>query len=94
MALFTLKCIERPSAQATRAGLRDAHRLHLDSLGDALRAAGPLLNPEGEIIGSLIFVEAKDFDEARAILANDPYSKAGLFERTEVTLFQIEYGSV
>jgi uncharacterized protein YciI len=34
--------------------------------------------------GSLLAIDVADRDEAEKLLANDPYNKAGLFERTEV----------
>ena len=46
-----------------------------------VQIAGPFLDASGEKpIGSLLIVEAETEAEARAILAEDPYAKAGLFK--------------
>jgi len=50
-----------------------------------IRVAGPFLDENGDKpIGSLLIVEAETEAEARAILAEDPYAKAGLFKSGEV----------
>jgi uncharacterized protein len=36
------------------------------------------------MIGSMLIVEAENEAEARALLAEDPYAKAGLFQNVEV----------
>ena len=41
--------------------------------------AGPLLDENGEMCGSLIILNAKDLAVAEDWAANDPYARAGLF---------------
>jgi len=40
------------------------------------------------MIGSLIILDVDTREEAEAWAANDPYAKAGLFERTEIKAFK------
>lgn len=51
-----------------------------------VRIAGPLLDASGEKpVGSLLIVEAESEAQAAAILAQDPYAKAGLFKSSRIT---------
>jgi uncharacterized protein YciI len=46
--------------------------------------AGPVLDDDGQMCGSLIVLEVDDLAAAQAWAAGDPYAKAGLF--SDVTL--------
>ncbi len=60
---------------------------HVDYLGstEKVHLAGPLLAPEGGMIGSLIVLDVPDMVTAEEWAANDPYAKAGLFESVTLT---------
>ena len=69
----------------TRLANRPAHLEFLKANGDRIKIGGPLLTSDGErMIGSMLIVEADNEAEARALLAEDPYAKAGLFQSVEV----------
>ena len=53
-------------------------------LGNGLKAAGPFLDDECNMTGSLVVIEAANRDEALAIAQEDPYARAGLFESVEI----------
>ena len=53
-------------------------------LRKANRDAGPFLNADGEMCGSLIILEVTEFHDAEKWAAADPYAHAGLFR--EMTL--------
>jgi len=57
---------------------RDAHLAYIKETG-VVEMAGPFLDAEGEMCGSLIVMEVADMEAAEAWAANDPYAKAGLF---------------
>ena len=44
------------------------------------------------MIGSMLIMEFDDIEQARAFSANDPYAKAGLFQRVEITAFKPSLG--
>ena len=46
--------------------------------------AGPLLNEDEAMAGSLIIFEADDLDAARVVCAEDPYVIHGVFEHYDV----------
>ena len=83
--LFVAVCLDKPGALPLRTATRDAHLAWLKSLGTAIRAGGPFLDPaDGGMIGSMLIAEAESLDAARVLFAKDPYAKAGLFASTEI----------
>jgi len=82
--LFALICTDKPASVDLRMSVRPDHLKYLESLGTALKAAGPFTNDEGQPTGTLAIIEAADRAGAEAIAANDPYAKAGLFAAVEI----------
>ncbi|MEM6896445.1 MAG: YciI family protein [Pseudomonadota bacterium] len=77
--LVALTARDKPGALATRMENRPDHVAYLQETG-VVMMAGPLLDGEGEMCGSLIILDVADMTEAEAWAASDPYAKAGLFE--------------
>ena len=82
--LFALTCTDKPGSLSVRMETRPAHLAFLESLGAALKAAGPFVDEEGKPNGSLVIIEAENRAAAEVIAANDPYAKAGLFAAVEI----------
>lgn len=79
-----LICIDKAGALQTRLDNRAAHLAHIEASG-VVEMAGPFLQ-EGAMIGSLIILDVPDMAAAQDWAANDPYSRAGLFQ--SVTLHE------
>jgi uncharacterized protein YciI len=82
--LYALICTDKPHSLQVRLDNRPAHVEFLKGLGDGLKAAGPFLDDDGNMSGSLVVIEASNRDEALAISQEDPYAVAGLFESVEI----------
>jgi uncharacterized protein len=82
--LFAFICTDKPGHLQTRIDTRSAHLAWLESLGSATRAAGPFLGADGKPSGSLLIMAADDAQAARALAADDPYAKAGLFASVDI----------
>ncbi|WP_346892402.1 YciI-like protein [uncultured Roseibium sp.] len=82
--LYALICTDKPHSLQVRLDNRPAHIEFLKGLDDGLKAAGPFLDDDGNMTGSLVIIEAPNRDEALAISQEDPYAKAGLFESVEI----------
>ncbi len=82
--LFALICTDKPASLDLRMSVRPDHLNYLESLGNALKAAGPFTTDEGQPTGSLVVIEAQDRAAAKAMADNDPYAKAGLFASVEI----------
>jgi len=80
MPLYCLHCLDHETdGAARRAATRPAHLEWAAALGSVVRMAGPLLDSEGAMVGSVFLIEAASLDAARALHADDPYTKAGVF---------------
>ena len=87
--LFALVAYDRPGAVPSRADLRPDHLKHLDSLGDQLVLAGPFLDEAGNMVGSIVVVEAPALSDAKVILDRDPFMTGGLFDSVTVKPWRI-----
>ena len=81
--LIALIARDKPGALQTRLDNREAHLAHIEKSG-VVSQAGPFLNEAGEMIGSLVILDVEDMEAARRWSENDPYARAGLFERVEM----------
>jgi uncharacterized protein YciI len=83
MMRVALICTDRPGALQTRLDNRAAHRALIEASG-VVEMAGPLLNAEGQMAGSLVILLVDDLVTAKNWAAADPYAKAGLFSAVEI----------
>jgi uncharacterized protein len=74
---------DKSGALETRMANRAAHLEYVKQTG-IVRQAGPLLDNEEQMIGSLLILEVEDMEQAMQWAAGDPYSKAGLFQDVEL----------
>ena len=83
--LFCIYCLDKPNSRDLRLATRAAHLEYAGKNVDRMLVGGPLLDEDGEtMIGSLLIMDLPDRAAAEALMANDPYVKAGLF--TSVTI--------
>lgn len=77
--LFVIHCFDKDHQLELRQQTRPEHVAYLGQFGERINAAGPTLDEEGNMNGSVIVFECADAQEARTFAANDPYARAGLF---------------
>ena len=83
--LFAVIAIDKPGAFGTRKATREAHHAWLKGLGSKIKLGGPFLDSSQAIMnGSLLIIEAENDAVARALAAEDPYAKAGVFQSVEI----------
>jgi uncharacterized protein len=82
--LFVLRCTDKKDHLSVRQENRPAHVQYLKGFGDKLFAAGPLLDADEQMCGSVIILDLADHNAAESFAADDPYAKAGLFERVTI----------
>ncbi|MBH0237917.1 YciI family protein [Methylobrevis albus] len=83
--LFAVSCLDKPGHAEVRTDNRPAHVAWLKANGAAIKAAGPYLSDDGAVMnGSLLIVEAEDRAALDALLAQDPYLHADLFDSVTV----------
>ncbi|MBO9443077.1 YciI family protein [Phaeobacter italicus] len=81
--LIALIARDKPDYLQTRMDNRAAHLAYIESTG-CVAQAGPLLDQDGGMVGSLIILDVEDMAAGQAWADNDPYAKAGLFEAVEL----------
>ena len=81
--LVALIARDKPGALPIRQENRPAHVAYLKASG-SVSQAGPLLDGNRDMCGSLIILDVADMSEAEAWIEGDPYGKAGLFEKVEL----------
>ncbi|MEM9571340.1 MAG: YciI family protein [Pseudomonadota bacterium] len=88
MPLFLLNARDKAGASELRLANRQAHLEWASEFSHRIAMAGPVLSDDGDtMIGSTFVIEFDSLDEAKSWAAEDPYAKAGLFERTEIIPF-------
>jgi uncharacterized protein YciI len=84
--LFIAACVDKPHSLETRLANRAAHLDYLKTLGAKVKTGGPMLADDLQTpAGSMLILEGESAAEIEAILAEDPYRRAGLFESVTVT---------
>ena len=81
--LIALIARDKADALQIRLDTRDDHIAYLKNTG-VVSQAGPLLDGEDKMIGSLVILDVADMAAAEDWAANDPYAKAGLFQSVEL----------
>lgn len=79
----------RPDGPDLRAKTRPAHLDYIRGLGSTVKLAGMVMEADDDTpAGSMIVVEAADIEEVRAVAAEDPYAKAGLFASCDIRSYR------
>lgn len=84
---FALICHDKPGALALRMENRADHLAYVEKTG-VVAQAGPLMDDDGGMIGSLIILEVADRAAAQRWADADPYARAGLFGRVEIVAWK------
>lgn len=83
--LYIIYQIDKPGGEDIRAATREAHFKYLDEHEDILVLGGAMLGEDGKTrTGSVLIVNVPGRAEAEAFSENEPFRKAGLFDRVEI----------
>jgi len=85
--LYAIITKDKPGATAIRMEKLREHLAHVEATLDQLAIAGPLRDEAGNFTGSLLVVKADSLEEARSMLAHDPYFKADIWSDIEIRSF-------
>lgn len=81
--MFALICTDKPGHFETRKENRDAHLDYISETGLVLQA-GPFLDVNGDMCGSLVILSVTTREAAQDWADGDPYAKAGLFSDVRI----------
>ncbi len=83
---YAIQTKDKPDHGQLRAELRDEHLAFLNANLHKLLAAGAVIDDDGTGgHGGILIVDTDERAEAEAFAADDPFTKAGLFESVTVT---------
>ena len=82
---FAVYAIDKEDSLQLRMSTRESHLAYLAN--SPLVFAGPLLDEQGNMCGSLIVLDMQDISEVKDFTENDPYKIAGLFKSVEIRRF-------
>jgi uncharacterized protein YciI len=83
---YAIQTVDKPGTAELRASTRASHLEYLTRNQDKLLAAGALIDDDGTGgHGGLLIVDTDDRAEAERFIAEDPFTKAGLFQKVTVT---------
>lgn len=81
-------CRDAGDATQARASALPAHREYVDRHASSLMISGPLLGADGSTrVGQLFILDVADVAEAERFIAEDPFTKAGVFTDVQVDGF-------
>ena len=86
--IYAITLLDKPLSADLRQRVRPQHKAYLAAVADRIAFAGPLMAEDGEtMIGSLLAIDFDSRESALAWLAEEPFTKAGLYARTSVAPF-------
>jgi uncharacterized protein YciI len=86
--LFAFILIDKPDHAELRLRVRPVHKDYLAAVADRMAFAGPLTHDDGKtMLGSLLVIDFPSRDAAHAWLAEEPFTRAGLYASTTIHAF-------
>ncbi|MDP3252601.1 MAG: YciI family protein [Hydrogenophaga sp.] len=86
--IFIFHLLDKPGASELRQRIRPQHKDYLGAVADRIAFAGPLLADDGQtMVGSLLAIDFPDREAARAWLAQEPFTQAGVYAGSTVHAF-------
>jgi uncharacterized protein YciI len=86
--LHAFVLLDRPDGAELRRRVRPEHKAYLGLVADRIAFAGPLLADDGETMtGSLLVIDFESREAALAWLADEPFTRAGLYASASVHAF-------
>src|SRR5688572_24368432 len=87
--LYTFYLLDKPGALARRQEMRPQHKAYLAGKAEQIAFAGPLLADDGKtMVGSLLVIDFPSREEAQRWIADEPFTRAGVYASTTVYAFE------
>lgn len=86
--IFSFILIDKPDAGDLRQRIRPEHKAYLAGVAERMAFAGPLVADDGQtMLGSLLAIDFPSRDAAHAWLAEEPFTRAGLYASVTIHAF-------
>jgi len=80
MPLFAVTCVDKPGMAEVRASIRQTHLDYLAAHADIVVLGGVTFSADDVKDGSVWIINLPDLPSAEAIVAAEPFVKAGVFQ--------------
>ena len=88
LMIYTFILMDRPGADELRQRVRPEHKAYLAAVADRIAFAGPFTHDDGvTMIGSLLAIDFESREAAHQWLANEPFTRAGVYASTSIQAF-------
>ncbi|WP_342724641.1 YciI family protein [Bradyrhizobium sp. B097] len=84
--LTVVRCLYRPGGADARLSIRDVHLEYMIANRNSLEQGGALMDEDGTVKGMFLILRGNRA-EVDGLMANEPYTRAGLFEATTIECF-------
>ncbi len=86
--IYLFRLLDKPDGAALRQRVRPEHKAYLAQVADRIAFAGPLTHDDGvTMMGSVLAIDFDSREAARAWLAEEPFTRAGLYAGVEIHAF-------
>jgi uncharacterized protein YciI len=86
--IYLVRLLDKPDSAALRQRVRPEHKAYLGAVAERIAFAGPLTDDDGvTMIGSLLAIDFENRTAAQAWLADEPFTRAGLYASSEIHAF-------
>jgi uncharacterized protein YciI len=85
--LTIVRCLYRPGGAEARLHIRDVHVEYMIANRYSLEQGGALVAEDGTVEGMFLILRHESRAEVDAFLANEPYTRAGLFATVTIDRF-------
>ncbi|RQS62545.1 YciI family protein [Burkholderia sp. Bp8963] len=84
---FVVYCVDHPGMAERRQTHFAAHKARLLASPLKARIAGPLIEPDGAVGGSLFLYEADDIETVRRLVQEDPFNTERIWKTVDIRIF-------
>lgn len=86
--IYIFSLIDKPDSGELRQRVRPEHKACLAAMADRIAFAGPLVSDDGQtMLGSLLAIDFDSREAAHTWLADEPFTRAGLYASTSIHAF-------
>lgn len=86
--IFSFILLDKPGAAELRQRIRPEHKAYLAAVADRIAFAGPFVADDGQtMLGSLLAIDFPSREAAHAWLAEEPFTRAGVYASITVHAF-------
>lgn len=86
--IYIFHLVDKPDSAELRLRIRPEHKAYLAQKAEQIAFAGPLVAEDGQtMIGSLLAIDFDSLSAAQAWLADEPFTRAGLYASSSVHAF-------